>query len=205
MIFHKPNAAVQAIDYQAMWNSMEIHPQHLAVIDATAKRLFASKTKFQELSVLTHVPWDVIAVIKERECGVDSLFDRNIANGQRWDERTTIVPKGRGPFKSWIAAGYDALVNCAPYASKWKNWTIGGTLTLLEEYNGEGYWEHGWANPYLWSYSNHYVRGKYASDGRYAPGLVDQEIGCAPLIARLYALDPTIALNPTPGDKANAS
>ena len=176
---------------------MVIHPDHLHEIDTVAKCLFASKERFMRMSALTHVPWHTIAVIKYRESGLDVGWRLNIANGQSWERKTTIVPKGRGPFHSWEDAAYDALVNCAPYASKWKDWSIGGELVLLEEYNGEGYWTHNWANPYLWSYTNHYKVGKYSGDGHYDPGLVDKEIGCAPLIARLYNLDKTIALNPT--------
>lgn len=187
------NFVEQAAEYTALWNSMAIHAEKIPAIDSVAKLLYMMKPRLLKTAEVTHVPWHTIAVIRYREGGIDPGWRKNIANGQSWEQETTIVPKGRGPFHTWEEAAYDALVNCTPHASRWKDWSIGGELCLLEQYNGEGYWEHGWANPYLWSFSNHYVRGKYGSDGHYNPGLVDAEIGCAPLIARLYVLDKTIS------------
>lgn len=191
--------AKQAIYYQHAWDKMVINPSRLSLIDATAKRLLADKAKFQEASVLTHVPWHIIAVIKERESGVDPHFLGNIANGQSWARKTTLVPAGRGPFSSWLQAAYDALVNCPPHAAKWKDWTVGGQLVLLTEYNGEGYYFKGVPDPYIFSFTNQYSHGKYTGDHGYDPNAVDQEIGCAPIIARLKLLDPTISLLSTPG------
>jgi lysozyme family protein len=102
------------------------------------------------------------------------------------------VPRGRGPFHSWEEAAIDALSNCAPYAAKWKDWSIGGALCLLEQYNGEGYWLHGIPSPYLWSGTDQYRRGKYTADGHLDLFAVDRQIGCVALLLAMAAIDSTV-------------
>lgn len=159
---------------------------------SVAKKLVANKSIYRELSALTGVPWFVIAVIHQREAS--GSFGANIANGQPWSKRTTIVPIGRGPFKSFKEASLDALIKCAPYASKWKDWTAGGTLALLEQYNGLGYYTRSVPSPYIWSGTDQYVSGKYVRDHVYDPKVVDAQLGCAGLILAMMALDPSIEL-----------
>lgn len=158
-----------------------------------AKRLIACKPRFQNMEAQTGVPWFVIAVIKERESGSDVNFLGNIANGQPWSKVTTIVPKGRGPFISWEAAALDALVNCSPYAAKWKDWTPGGTLTLLEQYNGLGYASRNLPSPYVWSGTDRYIKGKFIADHVFDPEVVDQQLGCAGLLLAMMELDPSVS------------
>jgi lysozyme family protein len=159
---------------------------------SVAKKLVANKSIYRELSALTGVPWFVIAVIHQREAS--GSFGANIANGQAWMKKTTIVPIGRGPFKSFKEAALDALINCAPYASKWKDWTPGGTLALLEQYNGLGYYTRGVPSPYIWSGTDQYKSGKYIRDHVYDPNTVDAQLGCAGLILAMIALDSSIAM-----------
>lgn len=155
-----------------------------------ARRLYASKPRYQKVARETGVPWFVIAVIHERESSQN--WKKSLAQGDPWDRVSTHVPRGRGPFESWEAAAIDALVNCAPHASKWKDWTAGGTLTLLELYNGLGYARRGLPSPYVWAGTNQYKRGKYVADGVYDPETVDRQPGCAGLILALQAMDPSI-------------
>jgi lysozyme family protein len=105
---------------------------------AIAKRLISpsAKSRYQVVSAKTGVPWPVIAVIHERECSQD--WTRSLAQGDPWGGVSVHVPAGRGPFKSWEDAAVDALNDCAPYAGRNKDWSIGALLTKLEEYNGLG-------------------------------------------------------------------
>src|SRR5262245_15864575 len=104
--------------------------------DSTARRMVASnaKARYQAVSAKTSVPWAVIAVIHERECSQD--WTGSLAQGDPWNRVSVHVPAGRGPFKSWEEAAIDALVHCAPYAARNKDWSIGRTLAKLEQYNG---------------------------------------------------------------------
>jgi lysozyme family protein len=102
-----------------------------------AKRLVAAKDRYQSVSRRTGVPWFVIAVIHEREASQN--WNTQLGQGDPLNRVSTHVPKGRGPFPTWEDGAYDALALCAPFAAKWRDWTPGGTMTLLEEYNGLGY------------------------------------------------------------------
>lgn len=157
-----------------------------------AKRLFATKDRYKAVEARTGVPWFFIACAHQRESSQD--FSTSLAQGDPWNEVSKHVPAGRGPFSSWEAAAYDALVNCAPYAAKNTDWSAGGTMTMLERYNGLGYANKGIPSPYVWSGTDQYVKGKYVADGVFNPNTVDKQLGCAGIILALMKLDPTITL-----------
>lgn len=149
-----------------------------------------AKARYLAVQKATGVPWPFIAVAHERESSQD--WTGSLAQGDPWNRVSIHVPAGRGPFGSWEAAAIDALVNCAPHAARNKDWSIGGTLTMLEQYNGLGYASKGRPSPYIWSGTDQYVSGKYVRDGVYDPSAVDSQLGCAGLLKAMMALDPTI-------------
>lgn len=159
---------------------------------SAARHLVAhgAKARYRAVAAKTAVPWAFIAVTHERECSQD--WTRSLAQGDPWNQVSVHVPVGRGPFKSWEDAAVDALVNCSPYAARNKDWSIGGTLTMLERYNGLGYAARGRPSPYIWSGTDQYRSGKYVRDGVYDPNVVDSQPGCAGLLMAMMALDPTI-------------
>jgi lysozyme family protein len=149
----------------------------------------------------------MIAVIHERECSQD--WTGSLAQGDPWNRVSVHVPAGRGPFRSWEEAAIDALVNCAPYAARNKDWSIGRTLAMLEQYNGLGYAARGRPSPYIWSGTDQYRSGKYVRDGVYDPNVSDSQPGCAGLLMAMMALDPTITftgatITPIPAEKPAA-
>ncbi|PAY08295.1 hypothetical protein CK489_15455 [Bradyrhizobium sp. UFLA03-84] len=162
---------------------------------AVARRLVAptAKARYQAVSARTGVPWAFIAVAHERESSQN--WAGSLAQGDPYDKVSTHVPAGRGPFASWEEAAVDALVNCAPRAARNKDWSIGGTLTMLEQYNGLGYAGKDKPSPYIWSGTDQYVAGKYVRDGVYDPNAVDKQLGCAGLLLAMMALDPSISFD----------
>lgn len=181
---------------KARWAKAIFKPKALKTAASVAKRLVAAKDKYVSVSNKTGVPWFIIAVIHEREAS--QRWDRSIAQGDPWAKTSIHVPQGRGPFTSWEAAAVDALTNCGPYASKWSDWSAGGSLTLLELYNGLGYFKKGLPSPYIWSGTDQYVCGKYVSDGKFDPSAVDQQLGCVVVIKAMAVLDPSISFEPIP-------
>lgn len=161
-----------------------------------AKRLVAAKARYQAVEARTGVPWVFIAVTHERESSQN--WAKSLAQGDPWNRVSTHVPAGRGPFSSWEDAAYDALVNCGPYAARNKDWSIGGLLTKLEEYNGLGYYRRGIPSPYIWSGTDQYRAGKYVADGVFDPNTVDRQLGCAGLILAMMQLDPSIKFEDVP-------
>lgn len=155
-------------------------------INAQAAKIEANRARYEAVSARTGVPWDVIGVIHYRESS--GSFAGVLHNGQKiigTGKKTTLVPRGRGPFSSWEEAAVDALMNCHPRAGLNKDWSIAGTLDLLERYNGLGYRHKGVPSPYLWAGTDQYVKGKYVADGRYDPNHVDQQLGVAALLMKI--------------------
>lgn len=165
-----------------------------------ARGLLKNRQRYADVAKITGVPWNVIAVIHYRESS--GKFDGVLHNGQKiigTGKKTTLVPKGRGPFSTWEASAIDALTNCSPYAARNKDWTPGATLDLLERYNGLGYRNKGLPSPYLWAGTDQYVKGKYVADGKYDPNHVDRQLGCAAILMALSELDAgSIMSGPTP-------
>jgi lysozyme family protein len=164
-------------------------------INAEAAKIEANRARYEVVSKATGVPWDVIGVIHYRESS--NHFGGVLHNGQKiigTGKKTTLVPKGRGPFSTWEQAAIDALSNCHPYLARNKDWSIGTTLDKLEAYNGLGYRNKGLPSPYLWAGTDQYQKGKYVADGKYDPNHMDQQLGVAAILMKLR--DGAAALQP---------
>lgn len=170
---------------QKRWSEVVINPSQEKEFKAIASRLSAPEAvkRYKSVSAKTGVPWQVIAVIHYREASQN--WASNIAQGDPWNRKSTHVPAGRGPFPSWEDAAYDALTNCAPYAAHNKDWSVGGTLALLEKYNGLGYANKGLPSPYVWAGTNQYKSGKYIRDGVFSATTVDTQLGVAGILKEM--------------------
>jgi lysozyme family protein len=179
------------------WENAKLTRNFLAI----AKSLCAAKTRYQAVEAKTGVPWFIIAVIHEREAS--QRWDTQLGQGDPLNQVSVHVPAGRGPFNTWEDGAIDALVNCGPYASRWTDWSTGGALALLEQYNGLGYFLRGVPSPYIWAGTDQYTSGKYVKDGVYDPDTIDKQPGCAGLIKTMMVLDRSITFgsakpSPTP-------
>jgi lysozyme family protein len=173
------------------WAVARLVSVRAAAFRATARRLVAAKQTYQAVAAKTDVPWHVIAVIHEREAS--QRWDASLAQGDPWDRVSVHVPNGRGPFASWQAAAIDALMECPPHAARWKDWSVGGTLSLLEQYNGLGYANMELPSPYIWAGTDQYRCGKYVADGRFDPHAVDTQLGCAGMLLAMAEIDAGVA------------
>lgn len=185
---------------QAMWANCSILPKRSDEVTRVARRLVApsAKTRYVSVSGITGIPWWVIAVIHEREAG--QAWWANIAQGDPWNSISTHKPRGRGPFKSWEEAAIDALTKTPVFTlsrvNLWQDWTAGGTLVLLEMYNGFGYeLYHHENSPYIWGATNHQERGKYIADGCWSSTVWDQQLGCAAMLKRMQEMDSSITMD----------
>lgn len=159
---------------------------------SVAKSLVAAKPRYVAVQNRTGVPWHFIAVVHEREAS--QSWTGSLAQGDPWNEKSIHEPAGRGPFASWEDAAVDALVHCHPFAAQNKDWSIGGLLTKLEEYNGFGYAMRGRASPYVWAGTDQYLTGKFTGDHQFNPNVVDRQLGCAGLLISMAQLDKSIIL-----------
>jgi len=97
----------------------------------------AAKARYVAVSKQDRLPWWFIAVVHERESS--QSWTGSLAQGDPWNKVSVHVPAGRGPFHSWEDAAVDALTNCGPFAAHNKDWGYRRPLTMLEQYNGLGY------------------------------------------------------------------
>jgi hypothetical protein len=103
--------------------------------------------------------------------------------------RTVQVPAGRpiagNPPFTWEESTEDALKYSK--LDQVDEWTLSRLLYELEGYNGWGYrlYHTHVKSPYLWSYSNNYVSGKYIADGTWSDTAVSQQSGAAVILRRL--------------------
>lgn len=173
-------------EYDRLFETCAVRPRHQPEIEAAVNKMIASKARYQALAQSVKVPWTLIAVLHELECG--QRFDRHLHNGDPLTARTVQVPKGRplgnGPW-TWEASATDALT--IERWPTWTDWSVAGTLYKLESYNGVGYrlYHPSVLTPYLWSYSNHYSSGKYKADGVFSSSVVSKQPGTALLLRRL--------------------
>lgn len=162
------------------WNNAKIPSAKGPEFKAVADKITLYKDKYMAVQKATGVPWWFIGVVHYRESAFD--FTRSLAQGDPWNKKSTHVPANRGPFSSWEEAAVDALVDCAPFAARNKDWSIGGALAMLEKYNGLGYANKGIPSPYLWAGTNQYIKGKYVADGKFSANTVDKQLGCAGIL-----------------------
>jgi lysozyme family protein len=160
---------------------------------APAKTAVANKARYQSIEGRTGVSWIFIAVSHYREAS--QKFSESLAQGDPWNKVSTHVPIGRGPFASFEDAAVDALVNCAPFAARNKDWSIGNMLSLLEQYNGLAYALAKRPSPYIWSGTDQYTIGKVVVDHGPIEPIVDKQLGCAGLILAMVNLDPSIKID----------
>jgi lysozyme family protein len=150
-------------------------------------RILVNKYRYVDIAHKFENPglkWWLIAVIHYMECNLN--FNCYLGNGQPWNQRTTIVPKGRGAFKSFEEGAIDAIK--LQGLDKVTDWSMGNVLYILEGYNGYGYSLYrGINSPYLWSGTNQYTSGKYILDGTYKPDAVSNQIGAAVLLKKLLS------------------
>jgi hypothetical protein len=70
-------------------------------------------------------------------------------------------------------------------------WSVPESLWFMERYNGFGYRGRGQGTtppkrtPYLWSFTNHYVKGKFVRDSVFDPNAVSRQAGAAAILQRL--------------------
>lgn len=181
----KNNGDTTNPDFAYLWNTCTIREEKESAVIGACQKILANKSRYETIAKATGVPWQVVAVIHKMESNCN--FATHLHNGDPLSARTIQVPAGRPktgnpPFtfeESAIdALGYDGATGI-------KVWDIVTTLKFLERYNGLGYRKHGIYSPYLWSYTNHYTKGKYVADGKWDEEAISQQCGAAAILKEL--------------------
>ena len=115
-------------------------------------------------------------------------FDAHLHNGDPLSKRTVQVPAGRpekwSPPNDWQTSAKDALAY--EKFTDHLDWNLARLLFRLETYNGFRSRElHATNSPYLWSFSNHYSKGKFIADNQWSSAAVSQQCGAAVMLKQL--------------------
>lgn len=141
---------------------------------------------YEQVTEETCVPWYFVAIVH----GMEGSFDvkAHLHNGDSLKRKTVQVPANRpdpwNPPTDWVSSAIDAM--------KWDkfhekaDWDLAKMLYRWEAYNG---WRsrllHNINTPYLWSYSNHYTKGKFVADGQWDSSAVSKQCGAAVMLKAL--------------------
>jgi lysozyme family protein len=174
-------------EYQRLFDTCVVNLEKLSEINSIVSKIKRSKSRYEMVGDKLSIPWYFIGIIHSLEGGGN--FKTHLHNGDPLTARTVQVPKGRpktgNPPFEWEFSAEDALT--LEGLDQWKDWSIPGILFKLEGYNGYGYHKAtiNINSPYLWSYSNHYTKGKFVKDGVFSPTAVSKQCGAAILLRRL--------------------
>lgn len=181
-------------EYASLWRAMVPDASRDGAFLGACRKMQAGMVAYRKVEAVTGVPAAVIAVIHIREANGD--FATHLHNGDPLNQRTYHVPAGRptigDPPFTWEESATDAL---RFQGLTGLQWTIEQAAFRLEGYNGFGYRNRGLRSPYLWGGTNQQEPGKYVADGKFDPATVDRQLGCMPLLAKLWSLDPSLALS----------
>lgn len=173
-------------EYGRLFHKLTVRPQYQETIDWHLALIRKSRGRYERVEAQTGVPWFFIAVTHGLEASFN--FRAHLHNGDfPLTARTRQVPAGRPPQwlppSDWESSAKDAL-RLLGYTGQ-KDWSLERTLYRLEAYNGLGYRSLGVPTPYLWSFSNHYERGKFVADGKFSWTAKSQQCGAAVMLKLL--------------------
>jgi lysozyme family protein len=169
------------LEYQSLFDTCKIRVERADDANQIVDRIIKNESRYRITQAATGVPWSVIALIHSLESSLN--FSTHLHNGDPLTAKTTRVPQGRPPGNApftWEESAADALQFDG--LTSWQNWSIPGVLFRLEKFNGMGYRKKGISTPYLWSFSNHYSKGKFVRDGVFDENAVSQQCGAAVLL-----------------------
>lgn len=172
-------------EYEALFATCVIRPDKVGSVNWHIGKLKKYRERYDATGAPLGIPWWFVGIIHCMECGFD--FNGHLHNGDPLNAKTVHVPKDRPPFDNWDwdTSAQDALTMKG--FDSWNEWTIAGALYQWERYNGFGYRKYHpeTKSPYLWSFSNHYTKGKYVADGEWSESHVSKQCGAGTLLRAL--------------------
>lgn len=172
-------------EYTKNYNEAEVDSHRIWEVNALCKQILKNEEHYLAVQKKLGVPWDVVAAIHYRESSLN--FKAVLHNGERivgTDQKTKLVPKGRGPFATWESSAIDALLE-KKYLFP-KTWCIETELKFIESFNGLGYKKRNQLSPYLWAAtSKHDETGKFVADGHFDSTAVEKQLGAVAILKTL--------------------
>ena len=166
------------IYYQRLWEDMLVAPTWHSRIAAEGKRWLDQKHLYMGYRDKngSYIPWWLVAAMHDQEASNNPRCQ--IWNGEPWNQRTVLVPVGKGPWSSFQSSTSDFFA-----AREIAVTTIPEGLAFLERHNGLGYAKKDKHTPYLWTGCQYGVgTGLYVADGKYSATAEAKQAGLAPTL-----------------------
>jgi len=163
----------------------KINPGHEQELAAILKRILFYKQGYADKAAretMLRVPSWVFSICQELEAGGN--YSKHMHNGDPLSGATKNVPANRPPGwmnlpkeeRLWHRSAVDAAYHDGLETVDWEDLEL--ALDRFERFNGLGYRKPGRTiSPYLWSYTDQYVKGKFVADGKYDPDAVSKQPG----------------------------
>jgi lysozyme family protein len=173
--------------YVELFRTCRIREQNQTEVGWYVSKLLdpANRAQYQKVEDEVCVPWYFVGIIHALECSFN--FKAHLHNGDPLRARTVQIPRGRptpwNPPNDWISSAKDSLA----YEKfvDLEDWSLPRTLFRWEAYNGFRSRANGINTPYLWSFSNHYTRGKFVADNVWDANAVSKQCGAAVMLKAL--------------------
>jgi lysozyme family protein len=146
----------------------------------------ARRKQYEQVQEETCVPWYFVGILHGMEASFDTTS--HLHNGDTLKRKTVQVPKGRPdpwlPPSDWVSSAVDAMKY--DKLNEKAEWDLASMLYRMEAYNG---WRsrllYHINTPYLWSFSNHYTKGKFVADNVWDANAVSKQCGGAVMLKLL--------------------
>lgn len=183
--------------YEVLWKGCVVRPERAALVAKVRAAVLKGRPRYDAVASATGAPWWFIGIVHGLEGNFK--FNTHLHNGDPLGVRTVQVPRGRPPVwnppSDWASSAIDA-VTYEGFAHL-TDWSLARSLFRFEGFNGFGYYGRSVNSPYLWSFSNQYLKGKYSHDHGYDPDLVSEQCGAAVVLKAMVAAgdlaDPGVA------------
>ena len=180
-----------ADDYRELFRTAKIRDKYRSNVSwYTSKVLDPTRRKnYERVFEETCVPWYFVGITHGMEAGFD--LRSHLHNGDSLKKRTWQVPSGRpeiwNPPTDWVSSAVDAMDHDG-FVNE-REWDLAHMLYRWEKYNG---WRsrvlHHINTPYLWSFSQHYTKGKFIRDNVWSSTAVSKQCGAAVILKALVEM-----------------
>jgi lysozyme family protein len=177
-----------ADDYRKLFSTCRITEAKRSEVGWYVSKIVEPERRksYEQVYEETCVPWFFVAITHGMEASFDTKS--HLHNGDPLKNKTVQVPTGRpDPWKppaDWVSSAIDAM-KYDKFHEK-PDWDLATCLYRWEAYNG---WRsrtlHNINTPYLWSFSNHYTKGKFVADGVWDANAVSKQCGAAVMLKAL--------------------
>ncbi len=182
-----PTFAATQRGYENLWRSATVLPSYKARAQAAAKKIIGLKWLYQEAEKATGAAWWWIGCdhYREADCNPKGC----LANGELiigTGRRTTLVPKGRGPYGTFAESAVDAL----RYEGLTKpQSSVAWYLWAAEKING---YVAARNSSYIWAGTTKMSHGMWVRDHVFDRSKDDPRPGVAAIMKELFELDPSL-------------